>query len=90
MPKDSPFKKKLQRIQGKMQKLHDELKSLREECPHQNLTYKYGGDSGNYDRSQDCYWIDWGCSDCDKRWTTSQDNSYHLTSVVYPHAIRIR
>ena len=90
MPKISAVKKKRLQIENKMLTLHANLGTLREECTHQDLTYKYGGDSGNYDRSQDCYWIDWNCNDCGKRWSTTQDDSYNLTKVVYPHAVRIR
>lgn len=90
MPKVSVVKKKRLQIENKMCILQEKLEILREECPHQDLTYKYGGSSGNYDRYDDSYWIDWSCNDCGKRWVTSQDNSYHLTSVVYPHAVRIR
>lgn len=50
---------------------HAALKTLRETCDHSGtVTYKYRGDSGNYDTSQDSYWIEWNCHDCDKRWLT--------------------
>lgn len=88
--KQSPIKRKIERLNSKIQKLREDIKQVQEACPHADLTYKYGGDSGNYDRSQDCYWIDWHCNDCGKSWTTDQDNGYHLTSVVYPQAKQIR
>jgi hypothetical protein len=79
-----------EKLEARIAEIQILIKQLQGVCPHDNLTYKYGGDSGNYDRSQDEYWIDWHCNDCEKRWTTSQENSYHLTTVVYPQARRIQ
>lgn len=78
-------------INDKMITLQNELKEVREKCDHQgDLTYTYYGSSGNYDPSADCYWIDWHCKDCGKRWSTSQENSGHLTRTVYPNAKQIK
>lgn len=83
-------KQKREMIESVEAELAGQLHSLQENCPHEDLTYKYGGSSGNWDKSDDSYWIDWKCNDCYKTWTTSQDNSYHLTTVQYPNAKRIR
>lgn len=56
------------KIERKISDLQTELKQLQEECGHPNLEKKYGSDTGNYDRSQDCYWTDYNCPDCGKRW----------------------
>lgn len=42
-------------------------------CPHETPTYAYRGSTGNYDPSNDGYWIEWACPDCGKRWHTEQD-----------------
>lgn len=83
------FRKKRERIRAKNLKLLKELQALREACPHENLMYKLCGDSGNYDKSLNVYWIEWRCDDCEKRWETSQDNCYHQTTVEYPQAKRV-
>lgn len=88
--KQSPIKRKIERLNSKIQKLREDIKQVQEDCPHVDLTYKYWGSSGNYDPSADSYGVDWNCGDCGKSWTTDQDNSYHLTTVVYPQAKRIR
>lgn len=78
------------RIERDQKKLSDELKELQEKCTHQgNLTYKYNGSSGNWDRN-DSYWIEWHCKDCGKRWNTSQDNSYYQTEKQYPNSRRVQ
>lgn len=59
-------------ILNKISKLSDQLMELQSLCSHPDVTKKYGGNTGNYDPSADCYWIDWRCPDCDKRWTTDQ------------------
>ncbi len=46
---------------------------LQAACPHAAPTYKYRGDTGNWDKSDDKYWIDWACTDCGKQWQTPQD-----------------
>lgn len=60
-------------ILDKITKLGNQLTELQSLCLHTDVTKKYGGDTGNYDPSQDSYWIDWHCPDCGKRWTTDQD-----------------
>lgn len=66
------IKRKWGSIDRREQKLADELKALHNECPHPNATKKYDGSTGNYDPTADCYWIDYNCPDCGKRWKTEQ------------------
>jgi transposase-like protein len=84
------FKAKRKQLTLKYLEYCVELDQLEKECPHQDLTYKYGGSSGNWDKSDDKYWIDWKCHDCGKSWTTSQDNTWHLTRKVYPQAKQVK
>lgn len=65
--------RKLNSILNKQMKLREELGELQLLCTHPDVTKQYRGDTGNYDPSQDSYWINWHCPDCDKRWTTPQD-----------------
>lgn len=83
------IKKKIERINIKINALNEEIKTTQESCPHADLEYKYGGSSGNYDRSQDDYWLDWKCNDCGKRWTTSQENPWHQTKIQHPQSKRV-
>lgn len=77
-------REKLEAVIAEAQKA---IKSLQETCNHSgNLTYQYYGSSGNWSKSDDEYWMEWHCKDCDKRWITSQDNAWHLTQVVHPNA----
>lgn len=41
-----------------------EIETLRESCPHTNIEATPGSDVGNWDRGDDCYWVDWKCLDC--------------------------
>lgn len=63
------------------------IQLLQIECQHHTPSYKYRGDSGNYDQSADSYWIEWKCADCSKCWTTSQD--YHEVRR-YPNAVQVK
>lgn len=48
----------------KIGEMHIALSNLQAECKHPNAERINGGDTGNYDRSSDCYWIDVKCPDC--------------------------
>jgi hypothetical protein len=60
------------KIETRLNKANADLKSLQSTCTHPNVVQKHGGNTGNYDPSSDCYWIDFTCPDCDKRWTEDQ------------------
>lgn len=49
-------------------KIEGEIADLRAKCPHPNLTKKHGANTGNWCRLDDCYWTDFNCPDCGKRW----------------------
>ena len=49
-----------------------EEKILQNLCPHPNASKKHCGDTGNWDRSEDSYWIEYKCPDCKKFWTVDQ------------------
>jgi hypothetical protein len=59
----------IERNQTKWDQAERDLQSI---CTHPNATKKYSSNTGNWDRGQDSYWIDWHCLDCDKRWSTDQ------------------
>lgn len=69
---NEPIKKEFERITKNLNRWKRKLVDLQAECKHSNVTKKYGANTGNYDPSADCYWIDWHCPDCDKRWQTEQ------------------
>jgi len=52
--------------------LDEQLNALQDQCPHDNVEKKYGSNTGNYDPSADCYWIDFYCPDCEYRWREDQ------------------
>lgn len=81
-------RKKLETIINEANKA---IKSLQETCDHSgNPVYSYHGSSGNWSKADDEYWMEWHCKDCDKRWSTSQNNAWHLTKEVYPNAKQVR
>lgn len=56
-----------QELEIKMQ----ELANIRAECKHQDYTLKH------YDPLADCYWTDFTCNICDKRWSEYGSISKH-------------
>lgn len=61
--------KVIQQFQDKWADAEIDLQST---CKHPAVTKKYQGSSGNYDPSADCYWIEFKCPDCGKRWMEDQ------------------
>ena len=59
-------------IKKHLDKWNTAYKMLQQECQHPNKTSKRSGSTGNWDRNDDCYWIDHYCPDCDKRWMEDQ------------------
>lgn len=70
---------------------HDALAALQNQCAHKgDLTYQYQGGGSGWDKSSDDYWMEWHCYECGKRWSTSQQNAYELTTKVHPNAKQVR
>jgi hypothetical protein len=66
------IRRRLATITKHQLKWDTEERILQEKCPHTNVTKKYNGSTGNWDRSQDSYWIEYSCPDCKKFWTVEQ------------------
>ena len=59
-------------IQREIDEKYKKLHSHQEQCKHLKATKKYCSNTGNYDPSQDSYWIDFYCETCLKRWSEKQ------------------
>lgn len=69
------LKTRVKRLKAKIDLLQCELRIIQDhECEHpkKSLFYMAGSNTGNYDPSSDCYWLDFDCNICGKRWTTDQ------------------
>jgi len=40
-----------------------------ESCDHENAMKKHFSNTGNYDPSNDCYWTEFYCPYCGRKWT---------------------
>jgi hypothetical protein len=58
-----------EKLENEAAQIKKQLLDLRTECTHPNVILKHGANTGNYDPSQDCYWIDHHCPDCGLKWT---------------------
>lgn len=59
------------------------LKSLQEECPHESGSYAYGSNTGNWCPSDDSYWRNHHCSDCDGQWREWSEDNYGVKNPEY-------
>ena len=65
-------RRKLATIQRNQTKWDQAERSLQHICPHPNASKKHCGSTGNWDRNDDAYWIEYKCPDCGKFWTVDQ------------------
>ncbi len=62
------FSKVLTRLRRKKEKADAELALHLATCTHRGAEKVHGSNTGNYDPSADCYWTDFHCRTCGKRW----------------------
>jgi hypothetical protein len=64
-----PVRRERDRIKKEFAYLNAAYEDLKERCKHPFVRVTPRGDTGNYDPSQNRYWSEHYCPDCDKRWT---------------------
>jgi hypothetical protein len=57
------------------------IKRVQDNCEHsrETLVGKHDADTGNWDRGDDSYWIDFHCQICDKRWRVDSEDPEYRT-----------
>ena len=67
---------RIEEIKLQTSELTQELAGIQSQCNHPPLarTYKYGSNTGNYGSHTDCYWVDYHCQLCDKRWSVDSED----------------
>lgn len=69
---DKQIAKKYQSIKKKIAALESNLKELRSACSHNDAISVYRADTGNYDPSQNRYWVEYTCPHCEYFWIEDQ------------------
>lgn len=59
--------KESNRLKLEKENIEYKIIKLQAICPHDAIEGEYGGSTGNYDPSSDCYYITARCLVCDKR-----------------------
>ena len=67
-PKKTPVRRKMDRLKLKLEKAQDEIDTLQRACKHPHVVKTHDSNTGNWDPNADCYWTNFCCPDCDKRW----------------------
>lgn len=67
------IKKQVAQIKADIRALHVRLAACQKRCKHPNASRTACSNTGNYDPSQDSYWYDFHCPDCDRHWTMTDD-----------------
>lgn len=55
-------------LNKKIEEYKKEILQIQDKCKHKNIEKESHADTGNYDPSNDRYWTDFKCLDCDKQW----------------------
>ena len=64
----------VKKLQNEIKYLQNQIREIQNECSHPEscLVKEYKGNTGNYDPTADCYWINFHCKLCDKKWSEDQ------------------
>lgn len=78
----------ISKLKKQIHEMHDQILQIQKECSHPRacVTGYYGCDVGNFDESDDDYYIDLECSLCENRWHISQSkdpDGYEEASIKY-------
>jgi hypothetical protein len=52
--------------------IEGDLALLQKKCRHIHRNGVHKCDTGNWCKADDCYWMEWSCPDCGKKWRTEQ------------------
>lgn len=67
--KDNSIKTKILALREDIAGINKQITELQDSCEHKNVKKEHKGDSGNYCRDDDRYWIEYDCPDCMKTWS---------------------
>lgn len=70
--KKSQTRLQVAQLDQQIDELVQQRNALRARCRHLHAVARYGANTGNYDPTQDCYWIDFHCYDCGRHWSEDQ------------------
>lgn len=76
---------KIQDLQTMITSAKNLIAEEQKKCPHKNVKTKTGSNTGNYDPSSDCYWVDVECHDCGKfmHYSDHTEEYHHYTGIKY-------
>lgn len=61
-------------LKKQVELIYDQIKEIQDECSHPTaaMVIVNKSNTGNYDPSEDCYWTEFHCTLCDKKWSEDQ------------------
>lgn len=67
-PGPKEIKAEVTRLNKEIRDLEIQLDKVRKHCRHPNVKKTHRSNTGNYDPTCDCYWTEFDCPDCGRRW----------------------
>jgi len=68
----NPIKVAIEEVNRMIAKLNEEKLRLQNACNHPGLISVQKSDTGNYDPTHDCWWVEFTCPNCGKFWREDQ------------------
>jgi len=72
---EAQIREQLDALRVKQREIFNEICDIQELCSHNHMTIETKSDTGNYDRSDDCYWFNANCRACGKSWRVDQSEN---------------
>lgn len=63
------IQRECEEIRRQITLLKSHLTNLQSKCKHKKATKIHKSDTGNWCPQDDCYWTEFDCPECGKRWT---------------------
>lgn len=59
------------KLKKEIEELDKKIVTIQNQCSHPEMAVLkvHGSNTGNYDPTADCYWTDFTCGLCHKKWT---------------------
>jgi len=76
-------KQQMDKMLKQMDKLYAKQELLKSQCTHEGLLGEYGANTGNYCSSDNSYWVNFKCPQCDKCWREDQDKQQYKQGNHY-------
>lgn len=67
------------KLQREISLRYKKIEDIKNQCPHNDVIGQYKGNTGNWCKDDDSYWIEAECQDCGKRFNIDSEDPLYKT-----------